>query len=123
MPWLPVLHSPEEDLGYFGANIGKAWQTWVTVEQDRITGFIAFDAAWIHHLYIDPDYLRRGLGTQLLEKALEQGRTLKLYTFRDNTAARSFYEMSGFSIIGESDGEENEEKLPDLLYRHAGDGL
>ena len=59
----------------------------------------------------------RGLGLQLLEKAKEAYAELSLWTFQQNLRARRFYERHGFVAVTETDGADNEEKLPDVLYR------
>ncbi|MBU8537635.1 GNAT family N-acetyltransferase [Falsiroseomonas tokyonensis] len=71
----------------------------------------------VFHLYIHPDWRRRGLGRLLLAEALSAhaGR-LSLFCIARNAAARRFYETQGFRIIGRSDGAETEEGEPDLLY-------
>jgi len=57
---------------------------------------------------------------------LERGRRelpppIRLYTFRDNHAARAFYEHHGFVAIGFGDGSGNEEGCPDVLYEWRSD--
>ncbi|HEY4251037.1 MAG TPA: GNAT family N-acetyltransferase [Roseomonas sp.] len=76
----------------------------------------------VFHLYLDPAWRRRGLGTRLLEEALAvHGGRLALFCIARNTAARRFYEHHGFRVAGGSDGAETEEREPDVLYvRDAG---
>ena len=42
--------------------------------------------------------------------------SLNAWTFQRNTAARNFYESRGFAKIRETDGADNAEKEPDILY-------
>ena len=82
----------------------------------QLVGFIAQRPGWIDHLYVDPDRLRQGIGSRLIAHAKADQRELRLYTFQSNTRARAFYEHHGFVIEGLSDGQRNEEKLPDMTY-------
>jgi GNAT superfamily N-acetyltransferase len=74
----------------------------------------------VFHLYLDPAWRRRGVGTLLLAEALaaHAGR-LSLTCIARNAGARSFYETHGFRIIGRSDGADTEEAEPDLHYATA----
>ena len=71
---------------------------------------------FIEHLYILPECQDRGLGRQLLEKAMAGARELRLWTFQANEKARRFYERHGFTAERLTDGADNEEKQPDVLY-------
>lgn len=76
--------------------------------------------AWIRHLYAAPDAVGQGLGTRLLAFALateqRRGRAVRLWTFQANAAARRFYERAGFLPIKFTDGRDNIERCPDVLY-------
>jgi ribosomal protein S18 acetylase RimI-like enzyme len=41
---------------------------------------------------------------------------VRLYTFQENTGARRFYERHGFKAVKLTDGHDNEENCPDVLY-------
>lgn len=41
---------------------------------------------------------------------------LRLWTFQANAQAQRFYEKHGFQIERKTDGRDNEEKQPDVLY-------
>jgi GNAT superfamily N-acetyltransferase len=72
---------------------------------------------WIDQMYIHPQHVNKGIGTALITHVL--GSTYKpilLYTFQRNTGARRFYERHGFRAIQFSDGKNNEEQCPDVLY-------
>jgi hypothetical protein len=57
------------------------------------------------------------VGAALLDRAKAQrSGGLTLWTFVANEGARRFYARQGFVEIGRSEGE-NEEGLPDLLFR------
>jgi len=76
------------------------------------------ECGWIDQLYLMPDFVRQGIGTQLLMHALcALPRPVRLYTFQANARARSFYEQNGFVAVQFSDGSSNEENCPDVLYQ------
>jgi len=78
-------------------------------------GFIAITDKWLHHLYIDPAYADQGIGTGLLHSAMARRKELRLWVFQRNTRARAFYAANGFLELELTDGEANEEKMPDVL--------
>lgn len=93
----------------------------VAVLDTIVVGFCAMSRdgqySWIEQLYVHPEYIRAGLGTQLLDHAKgELKPPIRLYTFQCNAAARQFYEHHGFKLIAYGDGSGNEEKCPDILY-------
>ncbi|MBI1376316.1 MAG: GNAT family N-acetyltransferase [Frankiales bacterium] len=117
MPWLPVLHTPEEDVAFFRRELA-AGTGWVVVDGDRVLGFAVVDdaAGELGHLYLEPDARRRGLGTALVAVArAHHPGPLRLWCFRDNTGARAFYAALGAVQVGQTDGSGNEEGLPDVL--------
>jgi len=76
------------------------------------------DYGWIDHLYVAPAFVGAGIGARLLAQAKTGlGPPLRLYTFQANAGARRFYERHGFEAIAFSDGQDNEEKCPDMLYQ------
>ena len=76
--------------------------------------------AWIDQLYLHPSVVGRGIGTRFIELARESLTSpIRLYTFQENAGARRFYERHGFRAIAFSDGSDNEEHCPDVLYEWA----
>jgi putative acetyltransferase len=116
LPFLPELHTPDEDLAYMSARLATADPVWVAEVDGAPVGFITFREGWIDHLYVHPDAQGRGLGPALLAKALEDGRPRQLWAFQQNTRARRFYEARGFRAVEFTDGAGNEEKTPDVRY-------
>jgi ribosomal protein S18 acetylase RimI-like enzyme len=117
LPYLPILHTPQEDSDYFSSVVFPGGDVWVA-DTGQIVGYCATVPGWIEHLYVHPDYQRQGIGTALLEKAMEADRDLQLWMFARNEAARSFYTKHGFREVTRTDGD-NEEKEPDVLMRWA----
>ena len=79
--------------------------------------YIVLDGSWVDQLYVDPAMTGRGVGTALVELAKrERPDGLRLWTFASNTGAQRFYERHGFVEVRRTDGRENEERAPDILY-------
>jgi putative acetyltransferase len=114
MPWLPVLHTPEEDAAWFRAAL--AGEAYAFEEDGRVLGYAVVREDELHDLYVAPDAQGRGVGSALFDRVRE-ARPLgfRLWVFRDNDRARRFYEARGCRPIDATDGH-NEEGLPDVLY-------
>jgi len=117
LPFVPQLHTPEEDAWWFAERLFAANEVWLAEDIEGAAGYVAFRPDFIEHLFVRPDMQGAGLGFQLLEKAREACSEVTLWTFQQNRAARRFYERHGFVVALETDGADNEEKLPDVLYR------
>jgi putative acetyltransferase len=117
LPFLPTLHTPEEDAWWFSERLFTANEVWLAEEGEGPRGYIAFRPDFIEHLFVRPEAQGEGLGPRLLEKAMESTAELSLWTFQQNLRARRFYERHGFVVVTETDGADNEEKMPDVLYR------
>lgn len=116
LPFLPEVHSAEDDLGYVSGHLIPATTVWVAELAGAVVGYVAFRDDWIDHLYIHPDRQGQGIGPALLDKALEDGRPRQLWTFQQNDRARRFYEARGFEAVEFTDGAGNEEQTPDVRY-------
>jgi putative acetyltransferase len=110
------LHTPEEDRRYFREHVFGICEVWGAFDENTLVGIIAFRKGWIDQLYVLPGAQRRGVGTALLEIAWESFPSLNAWTFQRNVVARNFYESRGFLKIKETDGADNAEKEPDILY-------
>ncbi len=117
MPWLPNLHSPEEDIWFYQTHVFPSCEVWGVLIESDLAGFIAFHSGHIDHLYVHPDHQGHGIGAELLHTAKSRNTELRLWTFQANGGARMFYERHGFMAIEFTDGSGNEEKEPDVLYR------
>ena len=115
LPYLPELHTPPEDLGFFRDHVFAESEVWVAAQDKVIDGFIAFRTGWLDHLYVRPEHQRRGVGKGLLAVAMKTPMPLRLWVFQRNTAAVSFYRARGFREIERTDGGRNEEREPDML--------
>lgn len=124
MPWLPDLHTPEEDLWFVTNRLLPDGRVTVAEEDGGIVGYMAVSAAgdWIEHLYLLPSHGRRGIGSELVRRAQASAEQLQLWAFQRNLPARRFYERHGFRAVEVTDGSGNEEKMPDVRYLWRADG-
>ena len=88
---------------------------YVAKDGEKVVGFVSFgeyrgedleNAGEIYAIYVLEDYYSLGIGTRLVETAVENlkdFRTIALWVFKDNSRARKFYEKCGFL----TDGKEN----------------
>jgi len=116
LPIFEKLHTPEEDRWYFRERVFPMCEIWGTLDDVTLIGFVAFRQDWIDQLYVLPSAQRHGIGTAHLDIARGAFSSLNVWTFQRNTAARNFYESRGFVKIKETDGADNAEKEPDILY-------
>ena len=116
LPFIPTLHTPEEDAAFFSGPVMDACTVWVA-EANGIAGFIAWRDGWVDHLTVAPENARRGIGGALLGLAMSDQAALELWAFKRNTDALAFYRAKGFCVVRETDGSGNEEKEPDVLLR------
>ena len=114
MPWLPVVHSPEEELEFFSKKVLPTEIVRVVETEHNIAGFVAFRGDWLNHLYIHPDYWGNGFGSLLLLEAKANSPRLQLWTFQRNLNARAFYDRHKFAEVELTDGARNEERTPDI---------
>lgn len=116
MPWLPDLHTPEEDLAYFRDEVVAAQDVWLLEAEGKLAAFAAVQSGWLNHLYVQPELRGCGHGSVLLDQAKSGQSSLRLWAFQRNAAARRFYEARGFVLLRLTDGADNEERMPDALY-------
>lgn len=78
------------------------------------------EVLWIRQLFVAADAVNGGLGSRLMAFALDPaqrgGRAVRLWTFQQNAGARRFYERLGFLPLRMTDGRDNIERTPDVLY-------
>ena len=115
--YVTLDRTPESFCDFYRNEVMPKAEVWGAFKGDRLLGFVALLPGWIDHLYVDPDVHRQGIGSALVRLAQEQQDELRLYTFQANTNARRLYEQHGFVVEELTDGERNEEKMPDVTYR------
>jgi len=116
MPWLAVVHTPENVRYYFENEVLPKADVWVARVDGAAAGFMARRGTHLDHLYLAPGTWRQGIGGALLEKARADVDTLELWAFQRNEGARRFYEAHGFFAVQFTDGAGNEEREPDVRF-------
>ena len=121
LPFAPSAHTEEEVREWVRAILLPSGGVTLAVEDRETVGVLAISqtegVTWLDQLYLDPEYIGRGIGTIMLENLLQNiQEPLRLYTFQENQGARRFYERHGFQAIQFTNGEDNEEQCPDVLY-------
>ena len=115
------VHDDDDVRGYFASHIVEHCELWVAERNGALAGILVLDGEFVDQLYVDPELTGRGLGSALLAVARrERPQGLRLWTFQTNTGAQRFYERHGFVEVRRTDGRDNEERAPDILYAYGG---
>ena len=121
LPFAPLAHSDVNVRGWITEKLIQSGNMIVAEKDSEVIGMMATSTedgvSWIDQLYISPVVVGQGTGTKLLNFAKDLlPPPICLYTFQQNAGARRFYERHGFLPISFSDGMDNEERCPDVLY-------
>ncbi len=118
MAYLPQdLHSDEETRAWTREVVFTTQEVLVAEAADgAILGYLSLDGDWVANLYVCPDAQGRGVGAALLDQAkARRPGGLRLWVFQPNFGAIRFYARHGFTTVRETDGRDNEERVPDAL--------
>lgn len=118
----PLAHDDEDVRQWIREVVLATTSTFVAEADGGVVGFVSYavreGTGWIEHLYVAPGHTRAGVGSAQLKIALQNlPCTIHLYTFQGSTEARRFYERHGFKAVAFTEGAENEERCPDVLYK------
>jgi GNAT superfamily N-acetyltransferase len=111
-----TLHTQAEYYAFYAERVMVDGPVWGAFEGDTLRGHVAMQPGWIDHLYVDPPHHGKGIGGALVKLAQREQDELRLYTFQSNVRARALYERHGFVLEELTDGQRNEEKMPDCTY-------
>ena len=93
------------DKGFFAERFASSWDRMlVACSGEALVGFLLMTDGHIDMLFMDPAAAGRGGGALLLKGAEQQG-ARSLECFRDNHAARRFYERHGWHVEREYERE------------------
>jgi ribosomal protein S18 acetylase RimI-like enzyme len=116
MTYLPHSHSEAETRTFIGELVREE-ETWIAERDGKVVGVAVIDGGWLEHLYVHPSRFGAGTGTRLFQQlAAKHPKGFQLWVFQQNVAARRFYERLGCALVRLTDGDNNEEHLPDALY-------
>lgn len=116
MPWLPVCHTPEEDLEFFRTVLIEQQNTDLIYSDGALAGVFTSSPGWIEQFYLLMPYWRLGIGSRLLRREMERQSTIQLWAFARNSRAIAFYQAHGFVEAERTDGSTNEEREPDIRF-------
>ena len=93
------------------AQFASLWRpdaTWIITLNGQEIGWVEFrqtgDETFLKQLYVAPLHQRRGIGSQVMRRLNEQGRTAKsmaLFVLKNNPAFQ-FYKRHGFEVVQET---------------------
>lgn len=121
MPWLPVLHGPDEVRRWMAdvvlpAASGPDGAARVAVDPSGApVGFLVLRRDEVEQLYVSPGRTGEGVGSLLLADARAlRPDGLRLWAFQANARALRFYARHGFREAERTDGSSNAERTPDV---------
>lgn len=117
LPEVPEPHTEAEIATWMGDVAIPTMDVWVADLDGVVVGQMMLLPGWLHHLYIDPSWMGRGLGDRFMALIRQrQPGELHLWAFQSNARGRRFYEHHGFTAVEFTDGSGNQERWPDVLY-------
>jgi GNAT superfamily N-acetyltransferase len=115
------VHDDDDVRGYFASHVVEDCELWLAEEDGGLAGILVLDGDMVDQLYVEPGRTGRGIGSALLAVAKrERPEGLRLWTFQSNAGAQRFYERHGFVAVRRTDGRDNDERAPDVLYAFGG---
>ncbi len=121
-------HSPECMKAVIRAEERKGNVVFSYDKKGESRGIVSFHPTKNHisKLYVNPAYLRRGIGKELVSFAVSQMQTdapVNVYCLNVNRRARAFYESVGFIYRGENLPFSDDEKLFLMVYVYERKGI
>lgn len=110
----PGVHTDAEVRAWLATRVAED-ETWVAEVDGGVAGYARLTQTWLDDLYVAPSYAGQGLGSALLDVAKAQRPNgFCLWVFEMNHPARQFYARRGLVELERTDGEANEERVPDI---------
>jgi GNAT superfamily N-acetyltransferase len=121
----PPVHDDDDVRAWFASHVVRDTDLWLAVDAaGTLVGLLVLNGPWVDQLYVEPTLTGRGIGDALVRLAKrERPDALRLWTFASNTGAARFYERHGFVATRRTDGRDNEEGAPDILYVWGGEQI
>ena len=113
---LNFYHIFQDDIFYFqemqvlnviNENKKRLGQLWVYDDNEIVKGFMWVDSQQIKKLFVEPVLQSRGIGSTLLEYAVDKLGATYLWALEKNTRAIAFYKRHGFQTTEEKMLEED----------------
>ncbi len=77
-------------------------ETYKATDGENILGFISLQDEYLAAIFVRSEFQGRGIGSLLLNHAMDLRNNLQLEMFCKNQKSVEFYKTKGFSIISES---------------------
>jgi GNAT superfamily N-acetyltransferase len=118
-----TVHSDDDVRAWFASHVVRKSELWLAEDRTgTLCGILVLEGPWVEQLYVEPTMTGGGVGSDLLKLAKrERPEGLRLWTFASNAGAQRFYERHGFVATRRTDGRDNEEGAPDILYEWGGE--
>lgn len=71
-------------------------------ENEEVVGFSGINESNLEMLFLDPQYFRKGYGTEILQTLIREHKVQYVDVNKDNPNAVAFYIKNGFKKYGES---------------------
>ena len=95
--------------------------TWVVCDSaERPVAFLVLEGSHIEALFVTPEHLRRGAGSQLIRHGRSLRGKLTVDVNEANIAAFEFYKAQGFSVVGRSETDSAGRPFPILHLAEGG---
>lgn len=111
----------EEDIEnlmpYVTEGLASIRHLYVVFDTDAPTAFIGIQDEKIEMLFVSPQYLRKGLGKQLVDMAVKNHQAVFVDVNEQNPGARAFYEKLGFVEFGRTEMDEQGNPFPIIALR------
>jgi GNAT superfamily N-acetyltransferase len=112
---VPTIHPLPEVIAYITNTRVAKGSSYVLEQNGKILGWIDVADGWVNHLYVRRSETGKGIGRELLTYAkFKSPKGLQLWTFQVNEGARRFYAREGFNEVELTEGQNNEERKPDV---------
>jgi GNAT superfamily N-acetyltransferase len=114
----PTIHDDEDVRGWFASHVVRVAELWAAEDEAGVlVGILVLEGPSVEQLYVEPTLTGHGVGSKLIELAKrERAEGLRLWTFVSNRDAQRFYERHGFVETKRTNGQDNEEGAPAILY-------
>ena len=111
----------EEDIEnlkpYVTEGLASIRHLYVVFDTDAPTAFIGIQDEKIEMLFVSPQYLRKGIGKQLVIMAVKNHKAIFVDVNEQNPGARAFYEKLGFVEFGRTEMDEQGNPFPIIEMR------